>query len=300
MKKEQKKDNNFNENKVNINWFPGHMAKSLREIENSLKLVDIIIEILDARAPIASRNPQIVKYNKPRLLILSKKDLAPESSVNEWINYFKSENCNVLAMDLNKGFNEKQVINAINGLMKARIEKDLKRGIRNRSIRALVVGIPNVGKSTFINKMAHKKSAGVGNKPGFTRSLQWVNTSNVELLDTPGVLWPKFEEQSIGIKLALIGTIKEDILDANILSDIALNYLYNHHKVELENRYNLNEYNKDNILECICKNRGLLLKNNLYNIEQAKYLILKEFKEGLITKVCLELPNKEYEEFDLN
>ena len=147
--------------------------------------------------------------------------------------------------------------------------------------------------------MAHKKSAGVGNKPGFTRSLQWVNTGNVELLDTPGVLWPKFEELSIGIKLALIGTIKEDILDNNALSDIALNYLMSHHKKELEARYNLVEYSRDNVLEQICKNRGLLLKNSVYNVDQAKYLILKEFKEGLIAKVCLELPNQTYEDFIL-
>lgn len=288
-----------NKMKININWFPGHMSKSLKEIENSLKLVDIIIEILDARAPLSSRNPQVGKYNKPRLLILSKKDLADESKVKVWIEYFKSENCNVIAMDLNKGFNEKQVVNAINLLMKERIEKDLKRGIKNRSIRALVVGIPNVGKSTFINKMAHKKSAGVGNKPGFTKSLQWVNTANVELLDTPGVLWPKFEEASIGVKLALIGTIKEEILDKDKLSDIAIKFLINNYKNELENRYKLTEYNDNNVFEVIAKNRGLLLKNNVFNIEQAKYLLLKEFKEGLIAKVCLELPNNEYDEFKI-
>lgn len=290
----------MNESKPNINWFPGHMAKSLREIENSLKLVDIIIEILDARAPFSSRNPQIVNYNKPRLLILSKKDLADDQALLKWINYFKNDKCNVIALDLNKGFNEKLIVNEINLLMKDRIEKDLKRGIKKRTIRALVAGIPNVGKSTFINKMAHRKSAGVGNKPGFTRSLQWVNTSNVELLDTPGVLWPKFEDRSIGIKLALIGTIKEEILDIDKLSDIALEFLFNHYKVDLEKRYNLSDYNKDTILESICKNRGLLLKNGVYNIEQAKYLLLKEFKEGTITKVCLELPNSEYEEFKIN
>ena len=283
---------NENASKTNINWFPGHMSKSLREIENSLKLVDIIIEILDARAPLSSRNPQIVKYNKPRLLILSKKDLADENKVKEWVDYFKNDNCSVIVMDLNKGFNEKVVVNAINALMKARIEKDLKRGIKNRSIRALVVGIPNVGKSTFINKMAHRKAAGVGNKPGFTKTLQWVNTANVELLDTPGVLWPKFEDQSIGVKLALIGTIKEDILDNNMLSDIAVDYLLDNYKENFEKRYNLKEYTKENIFEQIAKCRGLLLKNGVYNIEQAKYLLLKEFKEGLITKVCLELPEK--------
>ena len=290
----------MSENKTNINWFPGHMSKSLREIENSLKLVDIVIEILDARAPVSSRNPQIVKYNKPRLIILSKKDLADDKVVNEWVEYFKNENCNVLVMDLNKGFNEKMVVNAINYLMRERIEKDLKRGIKKRTIRALVVGIPNVGKSTFINKMAHKKSAGVGNKPGFTKSLQWVNTANVELLDTPGVLWPKFEDQSIGIKLALIGTIKEDVLDQDALSEIALEFMLNNYKLQLEKRYNLVDYDKNNIFEYIAKNRGLLLKNNIYNIEQAKYLFLKEFKEGLITKVCLEKPDFEYEEFLAN
>ena len=287
-----------NKIKANINWFPGHMSKSLREIENSLKVVDIIIEILDARAPLSSRNPQIVKYNKPRLLILSKKDLADEVGMKKWIEYFKGENCNVIAMDLNKGFNEKVIVNAINTLMKARIEKDLKRGIKNRTIRALVVGIPNVGKSTFINKMAHRKAAGVGNKPGFTRSLQWVNTSNVELLDTPGVLWPKFEDPGIGIKLALIGTIKEDILDINSLSDIAISFLINNYKNEIERRYNLVEYQINNIYECIAKTRGLLLKAGMYNVEQARYLVLKELKEGLIAKVCLELPDFEYDEFN--
>jgi len=279
-------------NKMNINWFPGHMSKSLREIESNLKLVDIIIEIVDARAPLASRNPEIIKYSKPRLMILSKKDLADESSLKEWINYFKSDNTLALAMDLNKGFNEKLIVNHINSLMREKIEKDLKRGIRNRTIRALVVGIPNVGKSTFINKMAHKKAAGVGNTPGFTKSLKWVNTANVDLLDTPGVLWPKFDE-SIGIKLALIGTIKEDILDQNTLSSIAYDLLINRYKSEFEKRYNLDEYNSDNVFEKIAKNRGLLLKNGIYDIDRAKYLLLKEFKEGLITKVCLELPGEE-------
>lgn len=278
-------------NKSVINWFPGHMAKSLREIESNLKVVDIIIEIIDARAPLASRNPQIIKYNKPRLLILSKKDLADEKIVREWLNYFKNDNCNAIAMDLNKGFNEKQIINAVNLLMKERIEKDIKKGIKNRTIRALVVGIPNVGKSTFINKMAHRKATGVGNKPGFTRTLQWVNTNNIQLLDTPGVLWPKFEDPSTGIKLALIGTIKEDILDINTLSNIAIEYLIDNYKEDLLKRYNITQQDENNIFETIAKNRGLLLKSGIYNIEQAKYLLLKELKEGIITKVCLEKPN---------
>jgi ribosome biogenesis GTPase A len=282
-----------NENKANINWFPGHMAKSLKEIEDSLKLVDMIIEIIDARAPLASRNPQIVKYNKPRLIILSKKDLADQLVLNEWINYFKNESTNVISMDLNKNFNEKQIVNAINALLKEKIEKDLKRGIKNRRIRALVVGIPNVGKSTFINKLAHKKAAGVGNKPGFTRSLQWVNTANIDLLDTPGVLWPKFEDYLTGVKLALIGTIKEDILDTDTLSDFAIKFLINNYKDEFVKRYNLLDLDKEKILESICINRGLLLKNNVYNLNQAKYLILKELKEGVICKVCLESPSKE-------
>ena len=278
--------------KMNINWFPGHMSKSLREIESNLKLVDIIIEIVDARAPMASRNPEIIKYNKPRLLILSKKDLADEVSVKKWLEYFKSDNSLAISMDLNKSFNEKLVVNSINALMKEKIERDLKRGIRNRTIRALVVGIPNVGKSTFINKMAHKKAAGVGNTPGFTKSLKWVNTANVDLLDTPGVLWPKFDE-SIGIKLALIGTIKEDILDQDTLSNLLMDFLLKNYIKELEKRYNLTDYTRDNVYERICKNRGLLLKNNVLDITRAKYLVLKEFKEGLIAKVCLELPGEE-------
>ena len=282
----------MNETKMNINWFPGHMSKSLREIESNLKLVDIIVEIVDARAPLSSRNPEIIKYNKPRLIVLSKKDLVDDSALKLWLNYFKSDNSLAIAMDLNKGFNEKLVVSSINSLMKEKIEKDLKRGIRNRTIRALVVGIPNVGKSTFINKMAHKKAAGVGNTPGFTRSLKWVNTANVDLLDTPGVLWPKFDEQT-GIKLALIGTIKEEILDQNMLSNIAVDLLINNYKTQFDKRYNLSEYNAENVFDNIAKNRGLLLKNGVYDINRAKYLVLKEFKEGLITKVCLELPGEE-------
>jgi ribosome biogenesis GTPase A len=280
------------DSKMNINWFPGHMSKSLREIEGNLKLVDIIIEIVDARAPLSSRNPEIIRYNKPRLILMSKKDLANDNSVKSWLEYFKSDNSLAICMDLNKGFNEKIIVNGINTLMKEKIEKDLKRGIRNRTIRALVVGIPNVGKSTFINKMAHKKAAGVGNTPGFTKSLKWVNTANVDLLDTPGVLWPKFDE-SIGIKLALIGTIKEEILDQDTLSNITVDLLLDKYKNDFENRYSLTEYTKDNVFECIAKNRGLLLKNGVYDINRAKYLVLKEFKEGLIAKVCLELPGEE-------
>ena len=198
---------------MNVQWFPGHMVKALKEIYEKQKMVDMIIEIVDSRAPLSSRNPELVNIQKPRLIIMSKKDYADPSIVKEWINHFTNNEVKVVAQDLVNGFNLKEIVNACNELMKPKFERDAKRGIRNRTVRAMVVGIPNVGKSTFINKLAKRKAAKAGNQPGVTKSQQWVKTENIELLDTPGVLWPKFESKDIGIKLALVGTIKEEILN---------------------------------------------------------------------------------------
>ncbi len=278
---------------MNVQWFPGHMVKALKEIYEKQKMVDMIIEIVDSRAPLSSRNPELVNIQKPRLIIMSKKDYADPNIVKEWINHFTNNEVKVVAQDLVNGFNLKEIVNACNELMKPKFERDAKRGIRNRTVRAMVVGIPNVGKSTFINKLAKRKAAKAGNQPGVTKSQQWVKTENIELLDTPGVLWPKFESKDIGIKLALVGTIKEEILNLDELAVICYKFLEEYYPNELRKRYEL-EVIDDNVFENICSRRKLLKSNGEYDIDKAKYLLLKEFKEGIIGKVCVERPGVDY------
>ena len=233
-----------------INWFPGHMVKALKEIYEKQKMVDMLIEIVDSRAPLSSRNPELVNINKPRLIIMSKKDYADPVIVEEWKKYFSKSDVKVVCQDLVNGFNLKEIINACNELMKIKFERDARRGIKNRTVRAMVVGIPNVGKSTFINKLAKRKAAKAGNQPGVTKSQQWVKTENIELLDTPGVLWPKFETRDIGVKLALIGTIKEEILNTDDLSSLCINFLKEYYPDYLNKRYGVEEID-ENIFENI-------------------------------------------------
>lgn len=279
-----------------IQWFPGHMAKALREISERIKVVDIVIEICDARAPLSSINPELFNIikNKPRIMILSKKDLADENITKSWLKYFEEKGYIALAMNLNKD-NLDTIFNISKVCLKEKIEKDKRRGLKPQPIRALVVGIPNVGKSTFINKLSKRKAANVGNMPGVTKAQQWIKIKNdFELLDTPGVLWPKFENQEIGIKLALIGTIKQDILDKSNLAYSLLNYLFNEHPEFLTNRYGIelvDEFNDENeivLLERIGRKRGLLKAKGEVEINRVEEIILKEFKEGLMGRYSLE------------
>ena len=279
-----------------IQWFPGHMAKALREISERIKVVDIAIEICDARAPLSSINPELYSIikNKPKIMILSKKDLADENITKSWIKYFEEKGYIALAMNLNKD-NLDVIFNISKVCLKEKIEKDKRRGLKPQPIRALVVGIPNVGKSTFINKLSKRKAANVGNMPGVTKAQQWIKIKNdFELLDTPGVLWPKFENQEIGTRLALIGTIKQDILDKSNLAYSLLNYLFNEHPEFLINRYGIelpSEFNDENeivILERIGRKRGLLKAKGEVEINCVEEIILKEFKEGLMGRYSLE------------
>ena len=279
-----------------IQWFPGHMAKALREISERIKVVDIAIEICDARAPLSSINPELYNIikNKPKIMILSKKDLADENITKSWIKYFEEKGYIALAMNLNKD-NLDVIFNISKVCLKEKIEKDKRRGLKPQPIRALVVGIPNVGKSTFINKLSKRKAANVGNMPGVTKAQQWIKIKNdFELLDTPGVLWPKFENQEIGTRLALIGTIKQDILDKSNLAYSLLNYLFNEHPEFLINRYGIElplEFNDENeivILERIGRKRGLLKAKGEVEINRVEEIILKEFKEGLMGRYSLE------------
>ena len=279
-----------------IQWFPGHMAKALREISERLKLVDIVIEICDARAPYSSINPELFNIikNKPRIMILSKKDLADERITENWLKHFESKGYIAKAMNLNKD-NLDVIFSLSKTSLKEKIEKDKRRGLKPQPIRALVVGIPNVGKSTFINKMSKRKAANVGNMPGVTKAQQWIKIKNdFELLDTPGVLWPKFENQDIGTRLALIGTIKQDILDKSALASSLVKYLFANHPEFLINRYNielpleLNSENEQLILERIGIRRGLLRSKGEVEISKVEELILKEFKEGIMGRYSLE------------
>lgn len=282
-----------------IQWFPGHMAKALREISERIKVVDIVIEICDARAPLSSINPELFNIikNKPRIMILSKKDLADENITKSWLKYFEEKGYIALAMNLNKD-NLEVIFNISKVCLKEKIEKDKRRGLKPQPIRALVVGIPNVGKSTFINKLSKRKATNVGNMPGVTKAQQWIKIKNdFELLDTPGVLWPKFENQEIGTKLALIGTIKQDILDKSNLAYSLLNYLFIEHPEFLTNRYGIelvDEFNDENeivLLERIGRKRGLLKAKGEVEINRVEEIILKEFKEGLMGRYSLEKVN---------
>lgn len=281
-----------------IHYYPGHMAKSIREIEENISLVDLVIEILDARAPLSSRNPQLLKIkpNIPRIILLTKKDLADDIINNKWLTYFLNQGHKGLICNL-KRFNNKLLIDVAKDAMKEKFEKERLRGLRPRPIRAMVVGIPNVGKSTLINSLARKKAARVGNKPGVTRSQQWIKAGNdFELLDTPGVLWPNLEDQKSALNLALIGSIKEEVLPLDFVTRNLLFFLNDNYKELLINRYGISmdindEVTVNNFLNEVGLKRGILKQEGISDIEAVSKLILREFRDGIIGNISLEEPN---------
>jgi len=278
-----------------IQWFPGHMSKATREIKEKIDLVDLLIELVDARCPLSSRNPVVSELkSKKRIIVMTKIDLADKEITKEWKEYFKKQDIICLDMNLNGKVDIKEIVRWANEAMKDKLERDARRGIRNRPIRAMVVGIPNVGKSTFINKVIGRKAASVANKPGQTKAQQWVKNGNVELLDTPGILWPKFEDKGVGLRLALIGSIKDNILNQDKLADTLLEFLGTNYKEALESRYNIlveKELDIEYINELfgnIAKNRGLLIAGGEPDVDRAKELVLKEFRDGKIVNASLE------------
>ena len=289
---------------TNINWYPGHMLKTKKQIIEDLKLIDVIIEILDSRIPVASQNPDIQKIieNKKKIVVLNKSDLANESDTKKWISYFKTQGINAIEVDSNSGKGIKETLKLVQNIMQEDLEKAANKGRTNKNIRIMIVGIPNVGKSSFINRMIGKKSAEVGNRPGVTKQKQWVRvSSNIELLDTPGVLWPKFENEDIAQKLAFTGTIKDEILDrANIAYNL-LKYLKNNNKNELFERYKLTEaeFNsiiseEDEILELmniIARKRGAIISGGEIDYEKVSSIILNDFRSGKIGRITLEKVN---------
>ncbi len=280
---------------MNIQWYPGHMTKAKRMMQEDIKLIDIVIELLDARVPISSRNPDIdtLANNKYRLVLLNKSDLADEKVTSQWEAYFKEKGIMVVTINARNGQGMKAITSKVQEACKEKIERDRKRGIMNRPIRAMIVGIPNVGKSTFINSFAKKACTKVGNKPGVTKGKQWIKINkSVELLDTPGILWPKFEDDTVGEHLAFIGSINDEILQKTELACDLISFMVERYPGVLEERYQIDEGEVASaILEGIARNRGCLLKGNELDFEKAAIILLDEFRNGKLGRISLEEPS---------
>lgn len=279
---------------MNVQWYPGHMTKAKRQMQEDLKLIDLIIELVDARVPLSSRNPDIDRLgqNKSRLILLNKADLADERQNEAWKEYFQGKGFHVVKVDSRNGAGMKNIQNVIQEACKEKIERDRKRGIKNRPVRAMVAGIPNVGKSTFINSFAGKAAAKTGNKPGVTKGNQWIRLNKqVELLDTPGILWPKFEDQSVGLKLALLGSINDEILNKDELAAELCAFLLKAYPGLLAERYGIPEDRSPReLLEQIAIARSCLLKGGGYDVPRAARLLLEDFRSGKLGRITLEFP----------
>ncbi len=307
IKHDDKKNNSTTTGKSSFNWYPGHMTKAKRMMEENIRLIDLVIEIVDARVPMSSRNPDIDRLasNKARIILLNKADLADDYITNKWIAYFNSKNIYCLKLNSRDNSGVKQVNNLIQTACADKIERDKSRGIMNRTIKAMVVGIPNVGKSTFINSFAGKASAKTGNKPGVTKGKQWIKLGkNVEMLDTPGILWPRFESQEVGMRLAMIGSINDNILNIEELAIDTINYVYNNYPDNIIERYDLDKdavkasydekaINPHNsialyIMEQAAIKRGCIKKGNAIDYEKAANIILDDFRSGRLGRITLE------------
>ena len=275
-----------------IEWYPGHMTKAKRQMQEDIKLIDVIIEIIDARVPISSRNPDIDELgkNKSRIIVLNKYDMADEMQNKKWSEYFKNKGMYVIETNSRSGQGVKNVNNVIKEACKEKIERDLRRGIKNRPVRAMVVGIPNVGKSTFINSYAKKAMTKTGNKPGVTRGKQWIRVNKtLELLDTPGILCPKFDDQSIGVKLAITGAIKDDILNITDLSLELIEFLKNKYPGKLNARYGVDEnQDKVKLLYDIADARKCLGKDGEADTEKAAGIIIDDLRKTSIGRITLD------------
>lgn len=305
MEKEQ--ENSYH--KINLNWYPGHMAKTKRQIIEDLKLIDVVVEILDSRIPISSQNPDIQPYikNKCRVEVLNKSDLADEQETKAWVKYFENKGIPAVITDSNSGRGIREVIKKIQSVAEESQEKYAQKGRTGKSIRAMVLGIPNVGKSSFINRISKKTSTQVGNKPGVTRQKQWIRVEDgIELMDTPGVLWPKFGSEEVAMNLAYTGTIKDDVLERTEIAYALLKYLVNNYKENLSERYKLDdsidhimnsdEYQDENdkyleIFEMIGRKRGAIVSGGRVDYEKVSTILLDEFRSGKIGNITLEKPH---------
>lgn len=276
-------------------WYPGHMTKAKRQMQEDIKLVDLVIELVDARIPISSHNPDIDEMGKQksRLVLLNKADLADESKNQAWCEHYKKQGMSALRLDARNRAGMKEVQNVIQEACKEKLERNRRRGILNRPVRAMVAGIPNVGKSTFINSFAGKACTKTGNKPGVTKGKQWIRMNkNVELLDTPGILWPKFEDQTVGLHLAFIGSIKDELLNRDEMALELIKELRIQYPGVLSARYDLLESAEPaEIFEQIAKNRNCLKKGGELDITKASALLLEEFRNGRLGRITIEAPS---------
>ena len=281
----------MNENKTNINWYPGHMAKTKREIKEKIDLIDIVFEVIDARIPYSSKNKEIDELikNKPRILIMTKLDLCDKEETSKWIEYYKNNGYKVISLDLLNNPDMKQIYNETNIISKELNEKRKQKGLKERKTRALILGIPNVGKSTLINRLVGRKATNVGNKPGITKQLEWIRINNeLELLDTPGILWPKLDNQEIALNLASMTAIKEEILDTEEVAIYIINTMLKLYPENIKNRYNIqNETDIIDILDKIGLKIGAI-KNKETDYEKVYTIVLKDLREGYLGKVTFD------------
>jgi len=285
----------------NIQWFPGHMTKTKRQIQSSLKLVDAVAEIIDARIPVSSRNPDLHKLiqNKPRVILMNKCDMANQTATKMWIDYYAKQGITAIAIDCKSGRNFNKFPSAVNTVMKEKIERLKAKGMKNPMIRVMIVGIPNVGKSSFINKIAKQSKAKVEDRPGVTRGNQWFTISNnLEMLDTPGVLWPKFDDQIVGEHLAFTGAVKDQVVDVELLAVRLLDFLRRLQPKEFIERFKLQDLDLENtdsyeLLQMIGKKRGMLVSGGEIDTERAAIMLLDEFRAAKLGRITVEMPNGE-------
>ena len=284
---------------MQFQWYPGHMTKAKRQMQEDIKLIDLVIELVDARIPLASRNPDIDELgkNKARLILMNKSDLSDAGRNREWSDFFREKGYYVVCLDARSKAGMKDVTNVVMEACKEKIERDRKRGIKNRPVRAMVVGIPIVGKSSFINSYAGKACAKTGNKPGVTKGKQWIRLNKtLELLDTPGILWPKFEDQEVGKRLAFIGSIKDEILNLEELSLELLDYIRTNYPGLLNTRYGIEEEGTPvSLLEAVADKRKCLIRGQEIDYAKAAGIVMEEFRNGKIGRITLEFPPFEEE-----
>lgn len=281
-----------------IQWFPGHMTKTKRQIQSSLKLVDAVAEIIDARIPVSSRNPDLAKLvqNKPRVILLNKCDMANQTATKMWIDYFKKQNLVAIPVDCKSGRGLDKFAPAVNTVMSHKIARLKEKGMVNSTIRIMIVGIPNVGKSSFINKMVKKNRAKVEDRPGVTRGNQWYTIAkNLEMLDTPGVLWPKFDDKTVGEHLAFTGAVKDQILDIELLAVRLLDFIKELKPADFITRFKLENEDIENIdsyelLKMIGKKRGMLVSGGEIDTERAAIMLLDEFRSAKLGRITVEMP----------
>ena len=281
---------------MNVQWYPGHMTKARRAMQEDMKLVDLLIELVDARAPLSSRNPDIdqLRRQKARLILLNKADLADAKGNERWTAWFQAQGFHVLQVNAREGTGLKAINSAVASACQEKLERDRRRGIQNRPVRAMVAGIPNVGKSTFINSFAGRAAAKTGNKPGVTRGNQWIRLNkSLELLDTPGILWPKFEDQTAGLRLALLGSVKDDILNTSELAAELVKALKKDYPQAIPARYGFEQPNDPyQTLEEVARVRKCMQKGGVYDTEKAAAMLLDDFRSGKLGRITLEMPGE--------